>query len=374
MTKIASFDDWIDLFQRWQREIGFDRRLIEGYPFEAIYKSPENDEIEFGEFAGRKKWGLALEIPTPEMRESLIRLIVTQGDTEFASSEQQRRLLHSAPTPYDLNCLVRIMREEMRHGLQMCHILVSHFGYTGKQEAIKTLERRSYRGDRLLGAFNEQVNHWLEFFVYTAFIDRDGKYQLTMLKRSAFAPLAASMGPMLKEESFHLFTGQSGLARVLRAGRVPTAIVQKYLNKWIPAAYDLFGKDSSTSASNWYRWGFKGRFDETQMRTPRNPKRLNEESRSLYMAEIRRLIDNLNQLVSADAAKLYVPDVKFNRKVGDSAGKPYSVKGRLLGVGRYDAHLDEVLPGPDDLETLEAIFQDGNWITTQTERDSMTAH
>jgi benzoyl-CoA 2,3-epoxidase subunit B len=366
MTKIASFDDWIDLFKQWQREIGFDKSLVEGYPFEPIYEKPASAEIEFGEFAGRKKWGLALEIPTPEMRESLLRLIVTQGDTEFASSEQQRRLLHTAPTPYDLKCLLRVMREEMRHGLQMCHILVAHFGYTGKQEAIKMLERRSYKGTRLLGAFNELVNHWLDFFTYTAFIDRDGKYQLTMLKRSAFAPLAASMQPMLREESFHLFTGQSGLARVIRAGRVPTSIVQKYLNKWIPAAYDLFGKDRSASAANWYLWGFKGKFDETETSAPRNPERLNERARNFYIEEIRRLIDNLNQLVPGDADKLYVPDVKFNRRVGDHAEKRYAVDGRLLAAKKYEAHLEAVLPGPDDLETLESLFRERDWIVMQT--------
>ena len=65
-----------------------------------------------------------------------------------------------------------------------------------------------------------------------------------MLHPSSFAPLSRSMGPMLKEEAFHLFTGQTGLARIVKAGKIPIPTLQKYLNKWLSTGYDLFGKDS----------------------------------------------------------------------------------------------------------------------------------
>ena len=39
-------------------------------------------------------------------------------------------------------------------------------------------------------------------------------------------------GPMLKEEQFHLGTGHNGLKRILRAGKIPVTIIQKYCNKW----------------------------------------------------------------------------------------------------------------------------------------------
>jgi benzoyl-CoA 2,3-dioxygenase component B len=364
MAKLATFDDWTDLFRKWQREIGFDASLSGDYAFEAIYDPPQASEVEFGEFAGRSKWERVLDIPTQEMRDALLHLIVTQGDTEFASSEQQRRLFHTAPTPYDLKCLLRIMREEMRHGWQMSHLLVNHFGASGKLEARKLLERRAYRGERLLGAFNEPVDHWLDFFTYTAFIDRDGKYQLTMLHRSGFAPLARSMGPMLKEESFHLFTGQSGLARLLNAGKIPVEIVQKYLNKWIPAAYDLFGKDRSGSVSRFYRWGFKGRFNEDKASPPpADLETLNESARSLYLAEIQEIIKALNQTIPAESAKLRAPDFKFNRSIGEYADKSYGVDGRSLTVEQHRRHLAEQLPGPEDLELLQRIFRQGDWLT-----------
>jgi len=361
--KIVTFDDWKDLFYKWQKDIGFDPALIKDYKFDAIYDQGIHPQIEFGEFKGRKKFEKVLDIPTQDMRDSLLHLIFYQGDTEFASSEQQRNLINSAPSDYDQQCLLRVMREEMRHGWQMCHILVTHFGDSGKLEARKLLERRAYQGTRLLGAFNRAVENWIDFFTYTCFIDRDGKYQLTMLHDSSFAPLSKSMGPMLKEESFHLFTGQSGLARIIKSGKVPTEILQKYLNKWLSTGYDLLGKDHSSSAGRFYRWGFKGRFDEaTASAPPKDLDRLNEESRYLYYKEDCQIIDALNQLIPKGKPKLRAPDPKFNREIGDYVGKTYSVDGDPLSEAEYREHLKKVLPGPEDFKLLEPIFKEKNWM------------
>jgi benzoyl-CoA 2,3-dioxygenase component B len=361
--KIATFDDWADLFQKWQKDIGFDPSLAKDYRFQALYDEGTSSEVEFGEFKGRKKFEKVLDVPTQEMRDSLLHLIFYQGDTEFASTEQQRRLLNSAPSDYDLQCLVRVMREEQRHGWQMCHLLITHFGESGKLEARKLLERRAYEGTRLLGAFNQDVENWVDFFTYTCFIDRDGKYQLTMLHPSSFAPLSRSMGPMLKEESFHLFTGQSGLLRIIKAGKVPTNILQKYINKWLSTGYDLFGKDHSGSAARFYRWGFKARFDETTATAPaKDLDGLNEQARNLYYKENCQIIDNLNALIPDGTTKLRAPDPRFNRRIGDHAGKTYSVEGSLLLEGEYQDHLKQVLPGAADAKVLEGIFKNKDWI------------
>ena len=365
--KISTFDDWTDYFSKWQKDIGFDASQIKDYKFDAFYADPPHGEIEFGEFKGRKKWEKLLDVPTQEMRDALMHLIVYQGDTEFASTEQQRNLLQSAPSEYDLQCLLRVMREEQRHGWQMCHVLVKNFGDSGKLEARKLLERRAYQGTRLLGAFNQPMEHFLEFFVYTCFIDRDGKYQLTMLQHSGFAPLARSMGPMLKEEAFHLFTGQTGLSRVLRAGKVPIDIVQKYLNKWLSTGQDLLGKDRSSSANRFYRWGFKGRFDEdSAMGAPKDLDCINEESRAHYYKECSDIIDILNQQIAAGQPRLRAPDPKFNRQIGQFAAKTYSVDGDLLSAAEYQDHINRVLPQPDDLERLRACTKDGDWVSGET--------
>jgi benzoyl-CoA 2,3-dioxygenase component B len=362
MAKIATFNDWVEYFRQWQRDIGYDPSLLGDYKFETKLGELHTSEIEFGDFKGQRKWERSEQVPNQSIRDALLNLIVYQGDTEFASVEQQKNLLETAPTDYDRQSLIRVNSEEMRHGWQMCYLLATYFGDSGKLEAQKMLERRASQGNRLLGSFNAPVNNWLDFFTYTQFVDRDGKFQLTMLSHSSFAPLAQSVTAMLKEEFFHMFTGNTGLTRIVRANRIPVPIIQKYFNKWLATAYDLFGTDHSSSAQWSYVWGLKGRYDEHEAKTPADKQKLNELSREHYMAESRRLIDALNQFVPADQPKLYAPDLKFNRSIGELAGKTYSVTGELLSPEQYQKHLIEVLPGPEDERVLTEVFKQKDWV------------
>src|SRR6201998_4038424 len=324
-TRLSTFDDWVDLFRVWQKDIGVDYPEITDYKFEAKFGPTRSNEIEFGAYKGRPKWEKVVSIPDQRMRDALLNLIVYQGDTEFASVEQQRRLFETSPSEHDRQSLCRVVTEEMRHGWQMCHLLMHHFGYSGRVQTQKMLERHAFDQQRLLGAFNQDVNNWLDFFVYTDFVDREGKYQLAMLSFSGFAPLAQSMIPMLKEESFHLGTGQDGIKRIVKAGVVPLQIIQKYINKWVPVSLDLFGVDHSSSAHWFYVWGLKGRFSEHSWDEPADKGRLNEQSRVLYHKEVTTLIDQLNKLVPEGEPKLYAPDLRFNRSIGDDRGQTYSV-------------------------------------------------
>jgi len=362
MVKIATFDDWIDYFSQWQRDIGYDPSLLGNYQFETKLGELHSPEIEFGDFKGQRKWERLTQIPNQTIRDALMNLIVYQGDTEFASVEQQKNLLDTAPTDYDRQALIRVNSEEMRHGWQMCYLLVNYFGDSGKLEARKLLERRAFKGDRLLGSFNAPVNNWLDFFTYTEFVDRDGKYQLTMLSHSAFAPLAQSVTAMLKEEYFHMFTGHTGLTRVVRANRIPIPIVQKYFNKWLSTAYDLFGTDHSSSATWAYVWGLKGRYDEHEAEVPADKDRLNDLAREHYLKESAKLIDQLNQLLPPGQPKLRAPDLKFNRAIGEYAGKRYSVTGEPLSAETYEKHLDEVLPTAEDERLLNDIMKEKDWV------------
>ena len=155
-------------------------------------------------------------------------------------------------------------------------------------EAQKLLERRAFDNSRLLGAFNQDVQDWLDFYCYTELVDRDGKYQLTMLNHSGFKPLAASMTPMLQEEFFHLLTGHTGLTRVLKAGKVPIDLIQKHINKWFSVALDLFGVDASSSAYWFYVWGLKGRYDEGKTNEAADRDRLNELAQTALSEGSRR--------------------------------------------------------------------------------------
>jgi benzoyl-CoA 2,3-dioxygenase component B len=363
-ARISTFDDWVDLFRAWRKDIGVNHPEIENYQFEAKFGPIRSSEIEFGAFKGRPKWQRVLDIPDQRIRDGLMNLIVYQGDTEFASVEQQRRLFQTCPSEHDRASLCRVVTEEMRHGWQMCHLLIHFYGYGGRVEAQKMLERRAFDQKRLLGAFNQDVDNWLDFYTYTDFVDRDGKFQLTMLSYSAFAPLAQSMIPMLREESFHLGTGHDGIKRTVKAGVVPLGVIQKYINKWIPVSYDLFGVDHSSSAHWFYVWGLKGRYDEAQTQQEADLAHMNEHNRRLYYEECLKLIEQINKYVPSGQPKLYVPDLKFNRHIGEFADQPYGVTGELLSPAAYEEHRKQVLPQPADLKLITDIqANEPKWVS-----------
>src|SRR3954462_8569834 len=171
-------------------------------------------QIGFGDQMGQPVWH---QVPG-EYRSTLRRLIVTQGDTAPASVEQQRMLGHSCPSMYDLRNLFQVNVEEGRHLWAMVYLLHRYFGRDGREEAEGLLERRSGNPDkpRILGAFNEPIDDWLSFYMFTMFTDRDGKYQLLALAESGFDPLSRTTRFMLTEEAHHMFVGETGVLRVVQ--------------------------------------------------------------------------------------------------------------------------------------------------------------
>src|SRR3954463_11577951 len=171
-------------------------------------------KIGFGDFMGEPAWQ---QVPG-EFRNVLRRLVVTQGDTEPASVEQQRLLGLTCPSMYDLRNLFQVNVEEGRHLWAMVYLLHRYFGRDGREEAEVLLERRSGDADnpRILGAFNERTPDWLALFMFTYFTDPDGKFQLNALAESGFDPLARTTKFMLTEEAHHMFVGESGVSRVIQ--------------------------------------------------------------------------------------------------------------------------------------------------------------
>jgi benzoyl-CoA 2,3-dioxygenase component B len=237
-----ALEDWQPNFIKWWVEMGpegfqqddvYLRTAIsvdhEGWANFGYVKMPDyrwgifltdpvpNRTIGFGDEFGKPAWQ---QVPG-EHRNALRRLIVTQGDTEPASVEQQRLLGLTCPSLYDLRNLFQVNVEEGRHLWAMVYLLHSYFGRDGREEADAMLERRSGDPDkpRILGTFNEPCEDWLSFFMFTYFTDRDGKYQLLSLSQSAFDPLSRTTRFMLTEEAHHMFVGETGCSGWFSAPR-----------------------------------------------------------------------------------------------------------------------------------------------------------
>ena len=102
------------------------------YRWGIFLAEPEPDRaIGFGDHKGEPAWR---EVPG-EYRSALRRLIVTQGDTEPASVEQQRQLGATCPSLYDLRNLFQVNVEEGRHLWAMVYLLQGYFGRDGREEA-----------------------------------------------------------------------------------------------------------------------------------------------------------------------------------------------------------------------------------------------
>ena len=131
-----NFESWINDFSEWQTRIGFDPSWLGDYRFDIKFDwDTAGSEIEFGDFQGMPKWERRMQIPQQNIMDAIINMVSVQGDTEFASVEQQNHLLASAPTEYDRKSALRIMCEEQGMAGRW-HIYCAHFSES------KALERR----------------------------------------------------------------------------------------------------------------------------------------------------------------------------------------------------------------------------------------
>src|SRR5437763_1979268 len=325
-------------------------------------------QVNFGAHKGEPAWQ---EVPG-EYRSNLRRLIVTQGDTEPASVEQQRHLGLTCPSLYDLRNLFQVNVEEGRHLWAMVYLLHRYFGRDGREEAEALLERRSGDTDnpRILGAFNERTPDWLAFYMFTYFTDRDGKFQLSALAESGFDPLARTTKFMLTEEAHHMFVGESGVSRIIQrtcevmkqlqtedpvkvrtAGAIDLETLQRYLNFHYSVTIDLFGADQSSNAATFYSAGLKGRYDENKRGDDHMLK--NETYQLLHVVDGKLvnydwpMLNALNEVLRDDYIKDSIGGVERWNKVIEKAGFSFRLKVPHKAFHRKIGALSEVRVSPD---------------------------
>lgn len=248
-------------------------------------------EILWGASAGAHKYETAQELE-PDMAKLVVKLMVVQADTEFASIQQHRPWLDRAPTLEDRWIESRIVADEARHGLQACRIL-RDFGEEGQRYIDELLAKRE--GEHKLDAFNMKFDVWGDVGAFTCFVDRVGVYQLRAFQECSYGPLARAMPLMLSEEQLHLNFGASVLRRMVQDGPKyygSKADAQAAVNKWYPRALDMFGHSNSATSRRAIEYGLK--------------RWTNEEARARFIQEVTGLTANIG---------LELPDPEFDRRV-----------------------------------------------------------
>jgi benzoyl-CoA 2,3-epoxidase subunit B len=418
-TLQRALENWQPKFLDWWREMGpsdflaadvylrtaisvdvqgwahFGQVKMPDYRWGIFLAEPEPDRrIGFGDEMGKSVW----QVVPGEHRATLRRLIVTQGDTEPASVEQQRLLGHTAPSLYDLRNLFQVNVEEGRHLWAMVYLLHAHFGRDGREEAEEMLARHAGDADkpRILSTFNEPVEDWLAFFMFCYFTDRDGKFQLKSLAESGFDPLSRTCHFMLREEAHHMFVGDSGISRVVRrtlevmqelksddpelvrsAGAIDLPTLQRYLNFWASSSLDLFGAEISSNAAAYFAAGIKGRPDEQKyadhvakdaemaLDMPGGEQKvalrnaMNEVTRGSYLRDCQSGIERWNRAIKATGFDFAfaLPSPRFRRTIGAWAGQPADPAGRLLPMADYQARLGDWLPTENDKAFVKSLMR-----------------
>ncbi len=358
-------------------------------------KEPDR-KIGFGIHKGEPAWQ---DVPG-EYRAELRRLIVTQGDTEPASVEQQRKLGLIAPSLYDLRNLFQINVEEGRHLWAMVYLLHAYFGRDGREEADELLTRHSGDPDkpRILQAFNVPTDDWLSLFMFAYFQDRDGKFQLHALAESGFDPLSRTCRFMLTEEAHHMFVGETGVGRVVQRsaeltrdhdtldirkyGGVDLPTLQKYVNFYYSICLDLFGQEKSTNAANFYSQGIKGRYEEMSIDDDHvlegatypvpeveNGKivmhdqpaltSINERLRNDYTIDSQKGVDRWNKILADHNVdfKITLPHPAFHRNIGAFANVSVSPDGKVISKEEWEKNRDKWLPSESDKAFVQSLMK-----------------
>jgi benzoyl-CoA 2,3-dioxygenase component B len=351
----------------WQRRNFSDLPILQEYwpkyfPGETPYRlcakvsALKSPTIEVGMFKGKPYVDRASDM-RGNMLYSAVRIIRAQCSTELGSIQQHLDTLDSGVGDQIKFSILRICAEELRHAYQMFWVL-SHdesWAQAGIHDiANQTLDEllAMTTGTHVLDAFNIPFHDPLDNMVFSFLIDRVGKYQLSMQKVFAYAPMARSMAPMLKEESFHLLTGHDlvrdvAIRAALGDGRWSLDEIQRRLNAWYPRGIEMFGNPDGGQAN--IDFSFKDR--------------LNGDSLNAYVAEVERLLHRINvgivlarnpgleKAEADDRARgetdlLRLPHVNFFRLRGaeDIAYQPIDVNGSRLPTDDYEAYLGETLP------------------------------
>lgn len=277
-----NFKDYPKLLEDWEKYFPTDEKFCLCSKMEV--GTP--DVIEIGEQKGEKKRIKPDEL-TEDQAKHLLAIIKAQASTEFGSIQQHEGTIDRAMDDQDRAWVMRVMAEELRHGYQMLHLLLSEDwthvsgGITGEQMVEEILSMTT--GSHVLDSFNLDYDSFVDNVTFAAIIDRVGKYQLTMQKVCAYKPMADSMPPMLREEAFHLAAGVIPMRRWAQKAAqgdplISMHMMQHSLNKWVPRGFEMFGDERGGDTN--LKYGFKDMG--------------NREAVDQYFVEITKMIRDIN--------------------------------------------------------------------------------
>jgi ring-1,2-phenylacetyl-CoA epoxidase subunit PaaA len=137
------------------------------------------------------------------------------------------------------------LAEELKHAIMFHRLAVG----LDRDFALRDVPYAHY-------AFHLPRETWADDAYFHFFVDLNGAFHARDWRESSYVPLQKMSATVERDEVGHSEMGYYFLQEIC-ATRAGKALAQSLLEKWYPAALDMFGRSDSSNAPKFIHWGLK---------------------------------------------------------------------------------------------------------------------
>jgi ring-1,2-phenylacetyl-CoA epoxidase subunit PaaA len=137
------------------------------------------------------------------------------------------------------------LAEELKHAIMFHRVAVA----LQQDFALRDVPYAHY-------TFHLPRESWADDAFFHFFVDLNGAFHARDWRESSYVPLAKMSATVERDELGHSEMGYHFLQQICGDARGRT-LCQRLLEKWYPAALDMFGRSDSKNAPVFIQWGLK---------------------------------------------------------------------------------------------------------------------
>lgn len=211
----------------------------------------------------------SLDEVTGEYKESLLKLMIAQADSELAGAYGYVPWIQGAPTMAERLAMANIVKDEIRHARAM-YDLLDRIGIDTDKLIENNMEHR-------MKVFYEPIKTWADLVMFNFLMDRAAGHQLRDAAECSWGPWSRAMVQIEKEEWMHVRHGEHWVKKLAQSPETLHEI-QTALDFWFPKVNRVFGKGGSKTNQEFQKFRLK--------------QRDNQEVREAWYAEMKPLLES----------------------------------------------------------------------------------
>lgn len=192
----------------------------------------------------------SLDEVTAEYKDSLLKLMIAQADSELAGAYGYVPWIEGAPNMPERLAMANIVKDEIRHARAMYDLLDKVGIDTDKLIEAGMVNR--------MKVFYEPINTWADLVMFNFLMDRAAGHQLRDAAECSWGPWSRAMVQIEKEEWMHVRHGEHWVKKYAETPEKKPEI-QKALDFWFPKVNRVFGKSSSQTNKTFQKFKLKQR-------------------------------------------------------------------------------------------------------------------